>query len=569
MNPTQVNSRECLQRAIDAEVKLLEESIRALKSRRNTLSPISSLPPEVFAAIFSFACLPGIPSLGGTPDNNLTRLHISHVCRQWREIALNQPVLWSHIDFDTLSSASVTEMLVRAQSAPLYLEASMISRRPWDSVQFSTFQTELKAHVPHMRHLSITARDYLLRSTVKGLVSPAPTLECLSLSSICQWPQDEVSIQDTLFDGSTPRHSRLQLRNCDISWTSPLLNGLKYLEVQTPSQKARPELAVWLDALNEMPQLKALTLHSASPIVPPFPFDVNHTVTLPSLTHLDISDSERDCALALAHLDLPALTWLCLTVKIYSQDVGGVQGVLPYIVRHAYGPQDIQPLQSVLIRNTRDLLSILAWSMPDIDVELHNPPTFLGATLPTRVALSFKRVAWPHVDINLEILDMVLAGLPLDSLVMFAAQGVQGRFARDLSTQQFWLSHSPKWPLLRRVRLASPVHRGFIDMLLDDTKSPLLPSLTDLVLNQDEMDADLTHSWVPLEILDLRMYNPYFGDHAEDVRLLSEIVVDVLGPIYTKETRNTEVDKLTTMWDLLARGPFLEEDNSDEEDYED
>ena len=82
MNPTQANSWEHLQQAIDAEIKSLEESIRALKRRRNALSPISSLPPEVSAVILSFACLPGIPSLGGTPEHNLARIHVSHVCHQ-------------------------------------------------------------------------------------------------------------------------------------------------------------------------------------------------------------------------------------------------------------------------------------------------------------------------------------------------------------------------------------------------------------------------------------------------------------------------------------------------------
>jgi hypothetical protein len=53
MNPPQANPRERLQQAIDAEIRSLEESIRALKLRRNALAPISSLPPEVFIAIFS------------------------------------------------------------------------------------------------------------------------------------------------------------------------------------------------------------------------------------------------------------------------------------------------------------------------------------------------------------------------------------------------------------------------------------------------------------------------------------------------------------------------------------
>ena len=94
--------REGLQQTIDAEIKLLEESLRALKLRRNALSPISSLPPEVFFTIFSLLCVPGTSSLGGgTSDYHRTRLHVSHVCHQWREIALDQPLLWSHANFFT------------------------------------------------------------------------------------------------------------------------------------------------------------------------------------------------------------------------------------------------------------------------------------------------------------------------------------------------------------------------------------------------------------------------------------------------------------------------------------
>ena len=83
-------SREGLQQTIDAEIKSLEESVRALKLRRNALSPISSLPLEVFIAIFSHLCLPGTSSSpdSGMPDSDyhLTRLRVSHVCHQWGEI---------------------------------------------------------------------------------------------------------------------------------------------------------------------------------------------------------------------------------------------------------------------------------------------------------------------------------------------------------------------------------------------------------------------------------------------------------------------------------------------------
>jgi hypothetical protein len=613
MKPTQANSWERLQQTIDAEVESLEESIRvleksirALKLRRNAHSPISSLPPEVFAAIFSFACLPGIPSLGGKPDH--AQIHVSHVCHQWREIALNQPLLWSHVDFTTLSLAGATEMLVRAKLVPLYLEATRASWRcwetRWDGDRFGTFQTELHARVPHIRHLSINAKPRHLRSTLEGLVSPAPTLEYLSLFSrgvsngwnVRRW--DEVFISDALFEGATPKLSCLKLHNCDISWESPLLKGLKYLQILTLSEHARPNLVVWLDALNEMPQLKMLTLHSASPIAPSFPFDVESTVTLPALTHLDISAPVADCTLALAHLDLPALTWLCLILTNYRND-NSVQEVLPYIVQHAHGAQDIQPLQSILIRNYSSRLDILAWPVPDIDVEVqvHDPPALLGATVLTRVAISFRRKSWSNDTAHPEILDAIMTALPLDSLVMLAAQDLDLMdyhiaLQQDLSRQQFWLRHLPKWPLLRRVRLGADVERGFIETLLEDSggrENPLLPSLTELVLASSNVTSgDLRAPWtrclcdalikrveqgVPLEILDLSTYRQRPDDSAE-IRSLSEIVVDVLGPSFMGgpeedlDATAQKTHRMMTLWGDLARGPFAEDENIDEEDEE-
>ncbi|KAF8274352.1 hypothetical protein EI94DRAFT_1782567 [Lactarius quietus] len=568
MNPVQANSWERIQQAIDVQIKSLEEStratIRALRFRRNAHSPISSLPPEVLAAIFSFLCLPGVPSLGGKPDNHLARLRVSHVCHQWREIVLNQPFLWSHVDFTTVSLTRVTETLIRAKSVPLYFEARFSSCQ-CDNVRVSTFQKELEAHIPRICHLSITAKHFLLRCTLEGFVSPTPTLEYLSLSSC---GGEELFIPDTLFDGSAPRLSCLKLRNCNISWKSPFLKGLKYVEILMPSEDARPELEVWLAALDQMSLLRTLTLHSASPIASPFLFDVKRTITLPFLIHLDISASPLDCTLALAHLDLPALTSLCLTVIYHLTDRRNVHKLLPH-------PASAERAHPQLCND----LGILVWPVPGIDAEVHDPPTFLGATLPTRVTLTFRSKDRDGSDAHRRILDMVMVALPLDDLVMFTAQGLDelGPLAEDLSRKSLlWFRHSPQWALLRRVRLAPPADLGFIKMLLEGnggSENPLLPSLTELVLVYAYLyqlplcDALMkrVEQGVPLEMLDLRLCLPDL-DNAAAVQLLSEIVIDVLGPEETFEA----VEQIESMWDpLVARGPFIEETDPDTEDDDD
>jgi hypothetical protein len=572
MNPSQANSRENQRQAIDADIKSLEESIRALRHRRNALAPVSSLPIEVTTAIFSFLRVPVASSLlplGEKPDH-LAWLRVAHVCHHWREIALNQPLFWSHVDFTTFSLAGAAEILARAKTAPLYLEARVPTSH-WDDSRFSAFQNELHAHAPQICHLAIGAGYFGLRKTLEGLTSRAPTLEYLSLS--CEeYPQKpQVFVPTTLFNGNTPRLSHLELQNCDINWNSPLLKGLRYLDIRTPSAGTRPSLPVWLNALEEMPQLETLSLHGASPIVPyrrvALPFDVERTISLPSLAQLDISTSAGDCRLALAHLDLPALTRLCLTVRSFS--LGDLQDILPHVARNSHGPQDAQPLQSVVVRSNRTCIDILACTLPDIDVKLPNPLpnpiADLDAIPSARLAFSVTNESWSSDTLTVAF-DAVMAALPLDSLVSLTALSLMSPF-----TKQCWLQHAPRWPLLQHVRLGSSAASGFREMLLEDNggrESPLLPSLTKLVLFNTGFSARRTlrlcdalmrrvEHGVPLETLHLRTCIAT----SRAVELLSEIVVNVLGP-------EVAFESAFSVWYTPARGLFIQDHDSGLEDYD-
>ncbi|KAH9058276.1 hypothetical protein EDB87DRAFT_1626765 [Lactarius vividus] len=566
-----------LRHAIDAEINSLEESIRALKRRRNALAPISSLPTEVITTIFSFLHIP-ITLSAFTPlicekpkrQERLAWLRAAHVSHQWRDIILNQPLLWSHVDFTIFSSAGVAEILSRAKKVPLHLQAR-IPRRHWDNARFSAFQKELQDCVPHICRLAISAEPFYLHKILKGLILPVPTLEFLSLSGEDNDSAGAV-VPNTLFDGSTPRLSCLEIYHCDINWNSALLRGLgslKHLDIRIPSE--RPSLSVWLDALDEMSQLKTLCLYWASPIAPLGASnlsDVERAVTLPFLTLFEMTSTARDCGLALAHLVLPALTSLCLTAESCRQDGSDVQEILPYVARHAYGPQDAQPLQSMWASKNVISVEILAWTLPDIDVEFPTQIAMLDARPSARVAFCVVGGdSSPGIDMT--IFNAVMEALPLDGLVTLTVQN------RSMPLNgQFWL-HALKWPLLRRVRLMPPEERGFMEMLTEDDgkrESPLLPLLTTLVLVDTALlerrtlrlcDALMkrVEQGVPLETLDLRRC--LATSHA--IELLSEIVVNVLGPENIYETRSQMVSE------SAAYGVYLRDesgDNSEVEEYD-
>ena len=102
---------------IDSEINSLKasfrESLRVLSRRRNELVPISSLPTEIITEIILLAS-------AQRRNVRLAWLNVAHICHQWREIVLNQPLFWSHINVTNLTSAGAAEMLTRAKEVPLH-----------------------------------------------------------------------------------------------------------------------------------------------------------------------------------------------------------------------------------------------------------------------------------------------------------------------------------------------------------------------------------------------------------------------------------------------------------------
>ncbi|KAF8188297.1 hypothetical protein K438DRAFT_1936394 [Mycena galopus ATCC 62051] len=173
---------------LDAEILHLERSLSALRSQRQLVLerldcykyPVLTLPNEITAEIFThfLPLYPICPPLTGLYSPTL----FTQICRQWREIALETPILWRAISLSDSTipfNAHISVWLERSRYCPLSLHFD-----DDDPISGELLAAEvLAAIVPHRArwdHLTISLRLPTLLHAIEG---PMPLLRRLNLSS--------------------------------------------------------------------------------------------------------------------------------------------------------------------------------------------------------------------------------------------------------------------------------------------------------------------------------------------------------------------------------------------------
>lgn len=477
-------------------------------------SPISRLPPEILDHIFSFINLPtSSPSTG--KRGRFVCLGAAHVCHHWREIALNQPRFWGYIDFTAITWAGATEMLVRSKEAPLHLVVNF--SRPnahWNPERKYTFRKLFVAHIYRIHSLILSSDPIRLLQAVGRLAAPAH--ESLSSYAGGESSSDRETPPQipptTLSNSAALRLIRLELDHCYLSWGSPILKGLLHLKLLYDGDEKRPNLQSWLDAMRELSQLESLVVHSATPIASRIVVPISErvqTVTLPYLTQLRVSDSANCCALALAHLVLPALVRLRVDAVSFHANAADIRTVVPHFVRNVHGPQDTMPLQSMVISGCSTRTDILLWTVPNADAEYRDSDSFAQASSSARATFTALCPSWGIPTSN-AVCDAVLGALPTSSLATLTVSDSMK------VPREFWPATAPRWPSLERVRLGLTNLTPFSRALTEDghLKSPLFPSLTKLFITGSSLTTDIavlvrnmvlarTKQGVPIQTLDL------------------------------------------------------------------
>ena len=302
-------------RRIDEEMTRLMSSLYDLRFQRNTLLPISRPPTEILAEIFVRGardhhhmsyCEPAM----GTPK----WVNVSYVCRQWRDVALNCPTLWSH---PFMGSPWCTKVLLaRSGRVPLKICIGISFQLQQWSGQFRPFMEKVADRAEHIQELCLHLWDlYTCLVAFLRPCSRAPRLQVLEIRG-----HGPLSSVERIFNGETPSLRKLDLTNVDMPWHSFQLSNLISLSVENVRNPFQPTMVEHLTALRSMHDLVDLHLCDALPSARSFLADADintfQTVNLPHLSRLLIHAPLSTVVAFLSCVNMPPGA----EMKLYCED---------------------------------------------------------------------------------------------------------------------------------------------------------------------------------------------------------------------------------------------------------
>ncbi|KAG1781649.1 hypothetical protein EV702DRAFT_1275793 [Suillus placidus] len=255
-SPLDVTSRSAtadvaqLRAEIDRDLAALAESMRILSFRRNCLAPISGLPNEILTIIFKyFEENERFESEYGYDDEDTPAcLTITHVCRHWRNVALECPALWGFIS--SRSPFWIDVMLERSKETPLVVTYAI-------PLPLENCLEKVLSQLPRIEYLEIRSESCDVGHVMDLLSSqPAPMLKTFKLSARDGGLFPMGPISGPIFKGQAPLLRVVGVDYLDRSWSSCIFDGLRSLFVTVARL---PDL---LSALRCMPALEMLTLEA-------------------------------------------------------------------------------------------------------------------------------------------------------------------------------------------------------------------------------------------------------------------------------------------------------------------
>jgi hypothetical protein len=242
----------------------------------------------------------------------LAWIRVTHVCREWRGIALDYATLWTYIPFHC--QQWIPETIKRSKSAMLTFEVL-----PNDA-EFDTLKKLMRQHVSRLQVLKIHGgiTEQQLQKIFKNLPAGSATqLQCLQFPRDTQSSATIAAVQRCL--GSTSSLRELDV-SCSLDWISEILTGLTHLILSREKRQPHQPDATsgvqdnFLGALQRMPSLRLLHLGEGRLPIPEK--SASNPVNLPYLQSLRLSDSSVRLCNALRRITFPGTVQPRLHFKI-------------------------------------------------------------------------------------------------------------------------------------------------------------------------------------------------------------------------------------------------------------
>lgn len=384
----------------DTDIEVLEEFVRVLRTKRNTLAPISCLPPEILCEIFTFTARV-IHTRAFDPRwiGSMT-----HVCQHWRDVALACPSLWVYIFMDR--RRWLEELLKRSKTTPLIVDLHIpfaSSPEVWEAVH------SVMGHARRFRELRVTAKTSDIMK-IFPIIAPidTPFLETLCLSNVTSYPLGMKHIYSFagIFDTTSLR--RLELNNCNICWVSSRLSGLTHLTLHD-YQDIFPTLSELLDTLEKVPNLETLCVNDSMAMRRTGNATLRRVVSLPRLSLFCSTYGVSECALVLNHLSYPSTAHLRLDFFRGGMTNANISCLFAALSKVRENEICQEPIRYLKIDWGTPHFSLRAWTAscvytplsddPPLDVKLRWSVPSDTSDMKTRIASQFCRtLPWTHLD---------------------------------------------------------------------------------------------------------------------------------------------------------------------------
>ncbi|KAI0267087.1 hypothetical protein BC834DRAFT_842778 [Gloeopeniophorella convolvens] len=291
--------------------------------------PISLLPPELLSRIFRHLR----DDIDAVQSPRLGWATVTHVCRRWRQVALEDASLWGKISGVWLRQQWFSEVLVRSKRVPIDLT---YHTRPSHAV-FSM----LSRHFSRIRTLSL--RDVRNSPELQEILrSEAPRLQELTLKSMNSRFMSFIESGDqpdrfALFNGQAPKLRKIHLHTFSIPWICFTKLNLTHFIVNLGTKRdvsgALGSLDKLVEFLSESGRALEVLILDGCLNLETLPPHRPRTIELPHLHSLRLLGSSSCIVYLFNLLETPSLFKLSLHFRTKDQtDVAEWPAIVPTVL---------------------------------------------------------------------------------------------------------------------------------------------------------------------------------------------------------------------------------------------